>query len=418
MSAAMPGISPDQGPPLSVPLSFFFTAPLALVFAGGAMAWGGEHPGSQLAFVHLGTVGFLLFVMLGALYQMLPVVAGAVVPMPRAAHLVHALLVAGAGVLVAAQATSEGSLFDGAMVLLSLALGGFLVPALWAAARTTMRTPTTWGLRLALLSLAAVAMAGLRLSWVRSGGHLFTGDWIALRIAHVHLGFVVWVGGLTAAVSWQVLPMFYLATPPAPRWTRLVLSGVALTALGLIITTIGGVASNVVPFLVAPGAVAVWILQPAWALPALRARKRKRRDATLWFWWAAMTLAPMCLVLGALSAWTSWEWTPRLYGMVVLWGWAGTLVHGMLMRVVPFLVWLHWCAPRVGEAGVPSARELLPDRLVTVGAGLHAFTFISGAAGAVLNEQLAWRVFGAGLAITGAWLIFVLASTVRRGRPT
>jgi hypothetical protein len=120
-------------------------------------------------------------------------------------------------------------------------------------------------------------------------------------------------------------------------------------------------------------------------------------------------------VLGALSAWTSWDWAPRLYGMVVLWGWAGALVHGMLMRIVPFLVWLHWCAPRVGEPGVLSVRELLPDRFVTIGAALHAFTLIAGVVAVLTTEQLAWRIFGAGLAVTGAWLLFVLATTVRRG---
>lgn len=412
----MPGISPEQGPPLSVPLSFFFTAPLSLCLAGGAMVWGGVHPGSQLALVHLGTVGFLLFVMLGALYQLLPVVAGAVVPRPRAAHLVHALLVAGAIVLVAAQATSEGPLFLAAMGLLSLGLTGFLVPALWAAGRSAMTTPTTWGLRLALLALGAVATAGLRLAWVRSGGHLFTGDWLALRLAHVHLGFVVWVGGLTAAVSWQVLPMFYLVAPPPIRLTRAVLAGVAVTLLALIVTTIGGVSYEVAPFLVGPGAVAVWVVQPAWALRALLARKRKRRDATLWFWLGAMTLAPGCLVLGSLAAWTSWEWAPRLYGLVVLWGWAGALVHGMLMRIVPFLVWLHWCAPRIGQPGLPSVRELVPDRFVAIGAGLHLFTLSAGVVAVLTSQQLAWRVFGGGLAVTGAWLIFVLVSTLRRGR--
>ncbi|MDP1825826.1 MAG: hypothetical protein Q8L48_21365 [Archangium sp.] len=408
-ASPVPGISPDQGPPLSVPLSFFFTAPLALI-AAGALLLGGDP--NQLALVHLGTVGFLLFVMLGALYQMLPVVAGAVVPMPRAAHLVHLLLLAGAGTLIAAQATNEASLFLAAVGLLSSALGAFLIPAAWAAARSPMHTPTSWGMRLALLALAAVGVAGLRLAWAR-GGHVFTGDWLALRLAHAHLGFVAWLGGLISAVSWQVLPMFYLVAAPSVRVTRVVLAGVAVSTVTLSIAVLGVVPYSVVPWLIAPGAVAVWAVQPAWALRALVSRKRKRRDATLWLWWVSLVMAPVCLVLGALSAWTSLEWMPRLYGVIVLWGWAGAVVHGMLMRIVPFLVWMHWCAPLVGQPGVPSARELLPDRLVSVGAVLHLLALGGGVLGAMTGE---WRFFGVGLALTGSWLIFVLASTVRRGR--
>lgn len=410
------GISPDQGPPLGVPLSFFVTAPLSLGLAGGLLAWEGGDPTHQVALVHLGTVGFLLFVMTGALYQMLPVVAGAVVPLPRGAHGVHALLVAGAGALIAAQATSTAFLFFAAVGLLSLALAGFLVPTLWAAARSTMSTPTAWGLRLALLALGAVAFAGLRLAWVRSG-HAFTGDWLSWRVAHAHLGFVAWVGGLTAAVSWQVLPMFYLVGTPPLRLTRVVLAAVATTLLALMVTTVTVVPHQLVPWLIAPGAVAVWAVQPAWAMRALLGRKRKRRDATLWLWWVSLALAPVCLGLGALSAWTGLEWMPRLYGLVVLWGWAGALVHGMLMRIVPFLVWLHWCAPRVGQPGVPSVRELLPDRLVSVGAGLHVASLLAGVSAVLTAQPLAWRLFGVGLAVTGGWLIFVIARTLRQGRP-
>ena len=83
------------------------------------------------------------------------------------------------------------------------------------------------------------------------------------------------------------------------------------------------------------------------------------------------------------------------------------------MRIVPFLVWLHWCAPRVGQPGVPSARELLPDRLVSVGAGLHLFALGCGVVAVTTGH---WLVFGGALVLTGAWLLFVLVSTVRRGR--
>lgn len=416
MSSPMAGISPDQGPPLGVPLSFYFTAPLALITAGVLLAWGGGQPSWQAALVHLGTVGFLLFVMMGSLYQVLPVVAGAVVPMPRAAHAVHALMLAGAVTLIAAFVTATPAWFGAAVALLSTGLVGFLVPTLWAAARSTMTTPTAWGLRLALVALAAVAWAGLLLAWTRSG-HVFTGDWLARRAAHVHLGFLAWVGGLVSAVSWQVLPMFFLAAAPPVRLARGVLLGVAVSLVGLVVAVLGAAPFTLVPWLAAPAAVAVWLVQPAWAMRALLARKRKRKDATLWPWWVSLSLAPACLALGALAAWSPLEVAPRLYGFVVLWGWAGGAVHAMLTRIVPFLVWLHWCAPRVGQPGVPSARELLPDRWVRGGAVVHVVTLVLGVAAVLSGDAMAWRALGLGLAVTGAWLIVMLGVTLRRGRP-
>ena len=84
-----------------IPLSFFLTAPLAVAAAGavllhsGSAAFASGWSPTTLALAHLGTLGMLGMVMLGALYQMTPVVAGSAVPWVRLAHAVHALLVVG-----------------------------------------------------------------------------------------------------------------------------------------------------------------------------------------------------------------------------------------------------------------------------------------------------------------------------------
>jgi cbb3-type cytochrome oxidase subunit 1 len=72
------GITLDLAPPLWVPLSFFLTAPIALAAAGalllakGAVAVTTGFAPVTLAIAHLGTLGFLTLVMMGALYQMTP----------------------------------------------------------------------------------------------------------------------------------------------------------------------------------------------------------------------------------------------------------------------------------------------------------------------------------------------------------
>jgi hypothetical protein len=93
------GLQLSQAPPLSIPASFFLTAPVALVAAGillmtlGSLALTTAWALPTLMLTHLGTLGFLSAVMLGALYQMTPVVAGSPVPGIRAAHAVHLCLV-------------------------------------------------------------------------------------------------------------------------------------------------------------------------------------------------------------------------------------------------------------------------------------------------------------------------------------
>jgi len=189
----------------------------------------------------------------------------------------------------------------------------------------------------------------------------------------------------------------------------------SLSLVGLLVALFG-VPSGSVAFLAAPGAVATWLVHPLWATTALRARRRKRKDATLWFWWLGLACAPMCLGLGAATAWLDDERWSLTYGLVVLWGWAGAIAHGMLTRIVPFLVWLHRCAPLVGRARVPSAKELLPDRSVAVGFGLHLLGLLCGVTACWVGSGVAWRTFGLSLIFAGAWLGWVLTRALSRGK--
>ena len=83
------GLSLDQAPPISVPLRFFLTAPLFALSAALLLLWQGPdlfdsrwNP-TTLAVTHLLTLGYLGIVMIGAILQMLPVVAGTPMRHPR-----------------------------------------------------------------------------------------------------------------------------------------------------------------------------------------------------------------------------------------------------------------------------------------------------------------------------------------------
>ena len=89
-------LSFENAPPFAAPLRFFLTAPLFAALAGllvmieGPALFASRWTSGTLAATHLLTVGFMLQVMLGALIQILPVVAGADLPRPLAlARAVH-----------------------------------------------------------------------------------------------------------------------------------------------------------------------------------------------------------------------------------------------------------------------------------------------------------------------------------------
>jgi len=129
-------LSYDQSPPIAAPFRFFLTAPVFAILAGALLLWGGPDALASrwtpdvLAVTHLITVGFMLQVMLGALIQILPVVAGANLKQPmRLAAAVHVALNVGALVLGSAFLTFDERWFKGAAIILGAGTMLFLVAA-------------------------------------------------------------------------------------------------------------------------------------------------------------------------------------------------------------------------------------------------------------------------------------------------
>lgn len=427
-----PGLDPAQGPPLAVPFTFFLTAPLAVAAAGGLLLTGGSAvilapaAPATLLLAHLGTMGFLGMTMFGAIFQMAPVVAGAVVRPVRLAYAVHALLAAGlaalglgvTGVVPLLRGVHLGFLGIEGAALLFLILTGI------AMARTPARNDTVTGMRLALGSLALAMLLGgaMELAYV---GILPLGDKGPWLRAHLAAAFLGWIGGLIGAVAWQVLPMFYLA-PPLPAHRRqaillLTVVGVAgpVAALAATATSPGLLGARWhVAAAAAPAAFAVWGLHPLWLRRSLAERKRARVDASLLFWRTALVLA---LLLPVVAAWAAFASDPRaaiLLAVLVIWGWAGLTVHGMLARIVPFLVWFHRFSFLIGRTPVPSVRGLLPDGPVRAVYAAHLATLVALAAAVLTRHDGLARIAGGGLALTAILVLrMILVVLARRPAP-
>ncbi len=414
----MGGLSPEQGPPLWVPMRLFMAGAAALVLAGALlMGFGGEvfanrYMPSTLAFTHLITLGFFGAIMFGALYQMVPVVAGAPLPWPILS-LASALLW-GLGVLSLAGAFVSGlpALYAVASLALLSGLVCFVVPLAVALIGAPTRTATVWGLRSAAVGLIVVAGLGLMLTWVRAGEPAF---YSLTEVWGLHVGFaaLVWISGLISAVSWQVLPMFYTAPSP-PQW--LTLSSLIAGAVALV----GGLASWALfesaplnlAFLV-PSALMTFVIAPVIWLYQISRRRRRRADASLRFWQSASVLS---FSVAAAWIWAALSYDPRAHivaGWLFFMGWGGLIVHGMLTRIVPFLVWFHRFSSLMGKQPVPPMRQLWPDRRIQRGWQLHGLTIIVGLIAILSGQPVAARVTGLLVLLLGGWILGCMQRALR-----
>jgi hypothetical protein len=410
------GLRTDQAPPLTVPTRFYLVAPLALVAVGvllmtaGPAAFATRWSPWVLAVTHLLTLGYLGSILLGSLYQVIPVVAGVpVLSGTRVASAVLVAWVAGVAALVAAFLTNDTALFVVAPALLGAAFLGFGVPVGLALARAPTRNATVWGLRLAVAALVGVVGFGIHAALVRAG-ITTSRDYLLLVLRHAALGGLVWVGVLLVAVSWQVVPMFYLA-PPVPRWSERPTLAAGLVLL-LAVLILPMIAPNGLPLAALPAAVAIWGVHPWLTARAIVGRRRKRADFSLRFWLVGLAFGVLTLGLYTVAVFaTDPRWALAL-GWSAAFGWAGLIAHGMLSRIVPFLVWFHRFSPLVGKQPVPSMRELLPEVRLQPALIAHVAAAVAG----LLAIAAGWGYPAVGVLVagTGGLLLYNLVTTLRR----
>ena len=354
------GLSLEQAPHLSIPASFFLTVPVSLVVAGcililaGAVPFRSPWSPQVVALTHMGTVGVLGMGMIGALYQMTPVVAGAPVPAIRFAHGVHVLLLLGLAFFVWRLLGGPASAMTLASYSLGAALLGFLLPVGWSLGNSATRSETVLGMRLAVASLAAIAVMGLLLA----GGYAdksFPESRFLWTQVHLTLALLGWVGGLIMSVSWQVIPMFYLAPSLSRRSQRIMLGalivGLMLPFAAFTMGTDNDIAmspTRLAATAALPAALVVWFFHPLLTLLNIHQRKRKRSDASLLFWRAGLGVALLLVPLAAVACLVDDQRWQILLGWLAIWGWAGhdPTRHVDSHRAFPRLVSPHYATNR------------------------------------------------------------------------
>jgi hypothetical protein len=225
----------------------------------------------------------------------------------------------------------------------------------------TVRGLSRWTFTARLIVLAHAGLALTTLSGLLLGldklGPVLSGALFANLHAHVHLALLGWVLPMVLGVAARVYPMVLLAREPGGWPGRVQLWGVGL---GVPLTVAGILAGRA---WLAAGAFAVAAAVAAhlvWVLAMVRDRRRPALDAGLGFVLAgALALVPatalgLGLAVDALGG-------PRVavaYLALALGGWASLTIAGMLLKIVPFLVWYRVYAPRAGRASVPTLADL------------------------------------------------------------
>jgi hypothetical protein len=346
------------------------------LMSGAYNPFANMHSPALLAATHCITLGFMAMIMMGAMQQILPVVIGSPMPASRlTTWLTFLPLLSGALLLPAGFLLGKPVLLNLAWPLLGLAFITFITASLIGMARAPAHNATRTAILLSILALGGAIALGMLLAHGYATGSPL--PYARLATAHISLSLGGWVLLLIVGVSYQVVPMFQL-TPNYPKWLA------SSLAPALFIVLLLGLLSMLPDprphWVVIVPQILFWSLAGCFAVVTLRLQSKRRRrvaDATLSFFRLGM-MALLCAAAFALAAllFPAIDRLGTLSAVLFLLGFAMSLIHGMLYKIVPFLVWFHLFRGGV-KRGVPNMKEIIPETWMWRHLWLHRSTLLA-----------------------------------------
>jgi hypothetical protein len=396
-------------PARGLPLLYLGTAHVSLALAfllAACWPWavaGFFYHAWLVGLVHLVTIGWISFSILGAFFIVAPLALRADMPVRRADYVAFAFAIVGLVGMVghfwiqqfSGMAWSAATVACGILYMSVRIAGGIRRAAVHPAVRAHIV--------LACVNLWLAASMGLLLAFDKFL-HFLPGFVLTNVFAHAHLAALGWAAMMVMGIAYRMLPM--LLPSKLPSGCTLFASAAALESgvLGLFVTLLmrsrlaAGFGALIVSAMIMFAGHIVWMRRRLVSKPvdAPRVDFGILHAANAGFWLVvAAALGLSLLVLPPSPV------TLRLaaaYGVAGLIGFLAQIVVAMESRLLPLAAW-YWTYRRGGFAVAPPSPHVMRDR------ALQAITFagwtlgVPALAGGVCIES--GRLVGA-----GAWLLF------------
>jgi len=384
------GLSLDQAPPIGVVLKLFLMGAIFGLLSGIAVLYYGDDvldPSSTgaLVFVHIMTLGVMLSFMLGALFQMLPVIAGVVLQKPTSkAYIIQGLVAIGTILLLFAFVSHESWAYLLATLLLLGAIFYAVITMIPRLYKISNHSASSRGMMMALASLFFVVVFASGLTMTLSGVWSGLGSlYVDYREAHYSFGLFGWIAVLIASISFQTIEMFYV-TPAYPKsMSRYLPSFIFLSLMvgglfGMLHLTVAWMG---IRFLLA----LLLIVYAGFTIYRISQRKRPLADATVWFWRFGMASLIASMSLLIVNSFMQIESISQIM-MIFYVSFVLSVLFAMFYKIVPFLTWFHLNSQ--GYFTAPMMHEVIHPKTAKKHLWIHVATVSSFIAGVFFSEIL------------------------------
>jgi hypothetical protein len=351
----MYGLTLEQAPPYKVPLFYYLAGVVYLLVLSLLLVFlyvKSRYDEQAIAMTHILTLGFFTHVMMGTLFQMVPVIIAEVY---RNVQFFSKLLFVGLNLgiisfaLYLLGADPFFGVFGAASVIVSVLF--FSLYSLQTVLKTEDKNPFVKTIASALFFLSLGAILG-GVSLLQYSGKI-GGVW--LGELHIKIMIFGWVFLLFSGVSYKILSMFYVAKE-YPLMIKNHLYSVVSAVLILSIFAIFLEAEFIQTLL----SIALACVSGFFAfltIVILKQRKRARTDVTVNFFYFAMGN----LLIGSLLWVIALAFDLHLdivLGIIFGLGFVYGIINAMLYKIIPFLTWFHLSSSFVYEAEMGKVIEL------------------------------------------------------------
>ncbi len=353
------GLSLDQAPPISVPFRFFVTAPIfailigVLILSNDATLLLNRYSNLSIAIVHLFTLGILSMIIVAAMQQMMPVLAGAVIKKPLIfANIVHLTLTLGTIFFTFYFIYSIKFLLILGIILLALSFITFFFVCIKLLFQVKYLTSTVIAMRI----FSLVGFITIILGFYLAGSHINDNilsshySFVAVHILFGMFGFALL---LIMGIAFQIIPMFYVAKP----FSKFIQEKVPFLLLFLMFSYIVFEFLNIDILVLKLLFIYIIYLFASDAINSLNKRKRPIFDVTLLYW----KLSLYSLII-FLFVWVFMADAEYLMAVIFALGFLFSLLQGMIYKIIPFLCWFHLSSK--GYFTVPTMRELIVEKSI------------------------------------------------------
>lgn len=337
-----------------------------LFFSSSAFTQHYFHP-QTLAVTHTMALGWGTMIILGASYQLVPVLIEAKLYSNFLAYLSFVLAGIGIPLLVYAFFRFQfgWSAYSGA-ILINAAVEAFLVNLAISISQSKSENVHAVFVFTAAAWLLVTTVVGLLLV-LNFTTSILPNDSVHYLSLHAHIGIVGWFLLLVMGVGSRLIPMFLISkyNDPKSLWRIYYLVNGALLSFILFFVLGTPTVLYVLPVLALLTAIGLF---GRYCRKAYQQRIRRQEDeqVKISLLSVAMMVLPILLLIVLLIFLLANSGNTRLvlaYGFSIFFGWLTAIILGMTFKTLPFIVWNKVYHNKAGMGKTPNPKDLFSNRI-------------------------------------------------------